>query len=685
MSPHVVARAAGERGPARPRRVPHDLLRVPGAGHVPRRLGGHRSRWARSPWRPASAASPARRPARGCTRPTPTGWSCTPPPRPRPRSPCWPRSSTASPWPPRSCRRLRGHQRAGQGLARRDHPARGAREPAGVGVRAVGDLLQLAWVVGGALGIALPPTGWLGFTVAAALLVLAVGLIVWSLYRGGPRAVRPAVSPDAADDTPWGRGGREAACAAAALLLLVSPACGRGAAAGARGRAGWPSAPRRCAVHPTQYCLDGKGQALRRHAADHRGRPRLADHPDRPGVRGRARLERAGLRREAREAARRGRRARRAGGASTRSTPPTSSRRRSTSSSSRRRAAPAGGSPARGRSASCAPAGDAAAATPSEQRRAAEGSALQVGGDRAQHRADLARLRPVGVPAAAQAARDVVEQLDQVLDDRDQLVGLLPAAPRRPSRPPRAAGRGRAPAAPGRRGLPATMPNSTRWPGLSSAVPAGRASLCTKTSGPSSRDEEAETLLRVEPLDLAGGHVGSLGCSLQVRHAGRGRRRPRGRSSHRLAAGGRTGPAIRPPRAGALAWTACRTARRSSRPHGTRLPVHRWPTSAPCWPGCATGARPWSPAAVAVATYAPDLGVPLAAARAVALGLVLHRPRHRRWPATAGGAANEAAIRRRPAAARRAGVLAARSPAGARRGRRGRSRVLRRRWRCSPR
>jgi MFS family permease len=57
-------------------------------------------------------------------------------------------------------------------------------------------LLQLAWVIGGAFGIALPPTGWLGFTVAAALLVLAVGLIVWSLYRGG-RPVPVAVSPDA--------------------------------------------------------------------------------------------------------------------------------------------------------------------------------------------------------------------------------------------------------------------------------------------------------------------------------------------------------------------------------------------------------------------------------------------------------------------------------------------------------
>jgi hypothetical protein len=59
-------------------------------------------------------------------------------------------------------------------------------------------LLQLAWVVGGALGIALPPTGWLGFTVAAALLVLAVGLIVWSLYRSSRPLPEPvAVPPDA--------------------------------------------------------------------------------------------------------------------------------------------------------------------------------------------------------------------------------------------------------------------------------------------------------------------------------------------------------------------------------------------------------------------------------------------------------------------------------------------------------
>jgi hypothetical protein len=57
-------------------------------------------------------------------------------------------------------------------------------------------LLQLAWVAGGALGVALPAIGWLGFTVAAALLVVAVGLVLWTLHRGRPRPV-PQVSPDA--------------------------------------------------------------------------------------------------------------------------------------------------------------------------------------------------------------------------------------------------------------------------------------------------------------------------------------------------------------------------------------------------------------------------------------------------------------------------------------------------------
>jgi hypothetical protein len=46
-------------------------------------------------------------------------------------------------------------------------------------------VLQLAWVAGGVLAIALPATGWLGFTVAAALLVLAVALTLLGRRRAG--------------------------------------------------------------------------------------------------------------------------------------------------------------------------------------------------------------------------------------------------------------------------------------------------------------------------------------------------------------------------------------------------------------------------------------------------------------------------------------------------------------------
>ncbi|RBY75254.1 MFS transporter [Geodermatophilus sp. TF02-6] len=59
-------------------------------------------------------------------------------------------------------------------------------------------LLQLTWVVGGALGIALPPIGWLGSTVAAALLVLAVGLALWRPRQTAPTAPLPV--PGAATD-----------------------------------------------------------------------------------------------------------------------------------------------------------------------------------------------------------------------------------------------------------------------------------------------------------------------------------------------------------------------------------------------------------------------------------------------------------------------------------------------------
>ncbi|MDQ3733119.1 MAG: MFS transporter [Actinomycetota bacterium] len=49
-------------------------------------------------------------------------------------------------------------------------------------------LLQLAWVFGGALGILLPTIGWIGFTVAAVLLVVAFGFTLYG--RNHPRAIR---------------------------------------------------------------------------------------------------------------------------------------------------------------------------------------------------------------------------------------------------------------------------------------------------------------------------------------------------------------------------------------------------------------------------------------------------------------------------------------------------------------
>jgi hypothetical protein len=62
-------------------------------------------------------------------------------------------------------------------------------------------VLQLSWVFGGALGVLLPPTFWVGFLVISILLV--VGLVQTMLTRqgasllpwfGGDRAVRPKLT-----------------------------------------------------------------------------------------------------------------------------------------------------------------------------------------------------------------------------------------------------------------------------------------------------------------------------------------------------------------------------------------------------------------------------------------------------------------------------------------------------------
>jgi hypothetical protein len=65
-------------------------------------------------------------------------------------------------------------------------------------------LLQLAWVIGGGLGVALPPIGWLGFTVAAGLLAVAVGLVMWSLHRSRSAPAEPAPAAPDARTTPLG-------------------------------------------------------------------------------------------------------------------------------------------------------------------------------------------------------------------------------------------------------------------------------------------------------------------------------------------------------------------------------------------------------------------------------------------------------------------------------------------------
>jgi hypothetical protein len=60
-------------------------------------------------------------------------------------------------------------------------------------------VLQLAWVVGGALGVLLPPTYWIGFTTASVL--LALGLVQTLLVRRGSSLIpglgahRPRRSP----------------------------------------------------------------------------------------------------------------------------------------------------------------------------------------------------------------------------------------------------------------------------------------------------------------------------------------------------------------------------------------------------------------------------------------------------------------------------------------------------------
>ena len=203
-----------------------------------------------------------------------------------------------------------------------------------------------------------PPAGS-GFTVAAALLVLAVGLVA---LEPAPRAAarrdrRRRTSPRTHRPTPAG------------AAVVVSSARRRPAARSLAGRLRRERGGRRPAdvevvgrragaspCGPTQYCLDGDGQRYTNTPPILEVSPDTADRADRPRRGRRARAgacrcsTRSWRRRSARSTCPRARRP------STRSTPPTSSRRRSTWSSSRTRAATAASSPAPGRSASSAPA-----------------------------------------------------------------------------------------------------------------------------------------------------------------------------------------------------------------------------------------------------------------------------------------------------------------------------------------
>ena len=59
---------------------------------------------------------------------------------------------------------------------------------------------------------------------------------------------------------------------------------------------------------------------------------------------------------------------------------------------------------------------------------------------------------------------------------------------------------------PARRACPSTTPNSTRVPGLSAVTPAGQRVLVHEDVAAVVAGQEAEALLGVVPLDLAGRH-----------------------------------------------------------------------------------------------------------------------------------------------------------------------------------
>ena len=419
--------AAGERGAARARRLPHDLLRVPGAGHGPQRLGGHRGPRRASPPRPGRAASSAPRVgSRLHNASAPTGW-CWTRPAPQPAITVLAAIFYSSAMAAVVAGVSAVTNALGKVGARRDHPARGARQPAGLGVRAVGDRAAAG----------------LGGRRRARDRAAADRLARLHRRRGAARrspsawcsgactaasAPRPAPGPDAPDTPGTLSVVRRAAWHRSAPPLLLLALADRLRAA--RGRAA-PTVRvlvggQQVAVRPTSTASTATGQrysitppvlevppdtpitltvpdAVAPHGWGCRCSTSSCEKKigdvTRPQGQGGVHRDHHVRRRPAgllpgvvedkggpcgallRRLAGRLHPHRHVPGATTRAPPRPRRAELSPRGRRRRRAAPRR---------PCA-------------------------------------TRPVGVPAAAQAVGDVVEQLDQVLDDRDELVGLLPA------------------------------------------------------------------------------------------------------------------------------------------------------------------------------------------------------------------------------------------------------------------
>ena len=439
-----------------------------------------------------------------------TGSSCTRPASRR-RSPCWPPSSTASRWPRWSPRVSSVTNALGKvsldAIIQREVPdtlraSAFARSET---------LLQLAWVVGGALGIALPPIGWLGFTVVAALLVA---------HRRADRSgacTGPTRTPDRRArraDYPV-----ERVVVSGAVLPCCcssSSGCGGAAAAAPAARAGGRRRP------------EGAGAARPSTASTARGKrytvkppvievpPRRPDHPHRARRGGRARLGRAGVRRAAARTRSAWSTCPRAGGRSTGITtsdvvPPAfylvivENKGGAVRGVLRRLA---GRLPPRRRR---------------RRRRLSAARATQPSRSAATARSTEATLRDSARSGCRPRCRLFETSSSSLI--RSSMIGTSSSGFFRLRGRDRRGHRGqRVEHAHLQRLVTAAAGDDAELhplAGLELRRPGRQGVLVHEDVGTVLARQEAETLLRVEPLDLAGGHVGSLGSSLWIRRRGR--------------------------------------------------------------------------------------------------------------------------------------------------------------------